>query len=150
MINLDNTVKSIQPEVGEPTLFGSVFGPKLEVMANDYLKQVDGYLIAKRNKSFWLFCREKNIKRNLKSYMAYLSYKKENRPYRVQWDLNNQAIKGANTLNYSYTNMIYTCDRCGKEFETPIMVDSGGEYGGTPHKEPASPCCEGDYIEFVE
>lgn len=46
--------------------------------------------------------------------------------------------------------MSYTCDRCGYEFETPIMIESGGEYGGIAHKEPASPCCEGDFSEVVE
>jgi hypothetical protein len=37
---------------------------------------------------------------------------------------------------------MYTCDKCGKEFLIPVMVDTGGEYGNTPYTEPASPCCE--------
>jgi len=43
--------------------------------------------------------------------------------------------------------MSYTCDRCGKEFEQPKMVDSGGEYGGIAHTYPASSCCESDFEE---
>lgn len=45
--------------------------------------------------------------------------------------------------------MSYTCDKCGNEFETPIMVESGGVYGDIPHKEPASPCCN-DSFEDIE
>lgn len=45
--------------------------------------------------------------------------------------------------------MSYTCERCGKEFDTPIMIKSGGEYGGIAHQEPASPCCQ-DSFEDVE
>ena len=44
---------------------------------------------------------------------------------------------------------MYTCEKCGKEFELPVMVDTGGEYGNTPYTEPASPCCE-DNFEEVE
>lgn len=43
--------------------------------------------------------------------------------------------------------MEFTCDNCGHDFESPIYVESGGEYGGTPHKEPASPCCESSFTE---
>lgn len=46
--------------------------------------------------------------------------------------------------------MSYTCDRCGHEFEVPKLVESGGEYGGTTHKEPASPCCEHDFKDINE
>jgi hypothetical protein len=44
---------------------------------------------------------------------------------------------------------MYTCDKCGKEFSIPVMVDTGGEYGNTPYTEAASPCCE-DNFEEVE
>jgi hypothetical protein len=43
--------------------------------------------------------------------------------------------------------MTFTCDHCGHEFEVPIFVESGGEYGGTAHTEPASPCCEDTFSE---
>lgn len=43
--------------------------------------------------------------------------------------------------------MTFTCNQCDHEFETPIYVETGGEYGGTPHKEPASPCCEDSFTE---
>lgn len=46
--------------------------------------------------------------------------------------------------------MSYTCDRCGNEFETPIMVESGGEYGGIAHKELASACCEDGFNEQTQ
>ena len=38
----------------------------------------------------------------------------------------------------------------GHEFEVPKLVESGGEYGGTTHKEPVSPCCEDDFWEVEE
>lgn len=43
---------------------------------------------------------------------------------------------------------MYTCESCGKKFELPVLVDTGGEYGGTAHKEPASPCCNDSFEEF--
>lgn len=43
---------------------------------------------------------------------------------------------------------MYTCDKCGKEFELPVMADTGGEYGNTPYTEPASPCCEDNFEEL--
>jgi len=43
--------------------------------------------------------------------------------------------------------MTFTCNNCGHEFETPTYVETGGEYGGTSHKEPASPCCEDSFTE---
>lgn len=46
--------------------------------------------------------------------------------------------------------MSYTCDKCGKYFETPIMVESGGVYSDMPHKEPASPCCKDSFTETIQ
>lgn len=43
---------------------------------------------------------------------------------------------------------MYTCDKCGKEFELPVLVDTGGKYGGTDYTEPASPCCEDNFEEL--
>ena len=42
---------------------------------------------------------------------------------------------------------MYTCENCGKEFLIPVLVETGGEYGGTAHADPASPCCEDNFEE---
>jgi hypothetical protein len=43
--------------------------------------------------------------------------------------------------------MEFTCDKCGHEFDTYILIETGGEYSNQPHKEPASPCCEDTFTQ---